>query len=717
MGQLTASGMDRRWVFSTALVLVCAPAIGDAPSSSSDPWRLRFLVEAGAEAMAARTPSSPTTALVMASVPGSAYLFDSEASGVPRRRAKLSVDPAAAHDAVVLADGSVVVAGRDGTLSRFAASGAAPLWRRELGERVASLAAGSGRLVASTWANRVWAIDAKDGRVLWKIELGAKAEAPALVDGDDVYVATKGRTLVALDGVRGLLRWKAALPGTALHSPALAIAPARLVYCGTWDGQLLAYDPANGRARWSTRLPARLAGAPLALPGGVAVPTEDGAVRAFADTNGAARWEAAGAAEGPASLVRQGARVIAVSRRLVAMDIETGARAASYPEGAREELGRRFAQAMIEGEKTYTEAEKRAIEENEAFAIEGAVFGNARLSPAGLAFGTEDGWLYLFDAETLRARWRYRAAATSSASPASSGARVLTAAGSELMAIDSATGATAWRRDVGAEIESVLPAGDDVAVVASGRLTFLRVADGTVSARPSGKLKTAASSASGAWLTDDGRQLRLLVRGSDWSEADTLDAGGETLPPVAHGDGWVIGTRSGNLIGVSAETAAGATGVRLVRRWTASAGEALAHVRAAGTCLVLQTEAGPLVGFDPSTGQARWRRPLPAAAEWSVAGGDLLSYENGELAVLDPCTGTKSLSRRVTSAPVISVRRGTDLVWLDARGRLHRVAALPGAQPAEWDIGLSPSRAVLADGGFVVKTSTGETGFLEISGW
>jgi outer membrane protein assembly factor BamB len=700
---------------STALLLVCLPAAAAATGASSDSWRLRFLVEAGAEAMAARADSTAISTVVMAGVPGSAYLFDSEASGAPRRRAKLAVDPAAAHDAVMLADGSAVVAGRDGTVSRFAASAAGTQWRRELGERVASLAAGSGRVLASTWANRVWALDEKDGRVLWKAELGAKAEAPALVDGDHIYVATKGRTLVALDGARGLLRWKVDLPGTALHSPAISVGAPRLVYCGTWDGSLGAHDPATGRVRWSTRLPARLAGAPAAVPGGVVVATEDGFVRAFAEA--APKWETPGVAEGPTALVRQGTRVVAVSRRLVALDADTGTRVAEYPEGAREDLRRRFAQAMIEGEKTYTEAEKRALEEAEAFTIEGAVFGPARVSAAGIAFGTEDGWLYLFDATTLRARWRYRAAAASSASPAASGARVLTAAGSELMAIDSANGALAWRRDLGAEIESVLPAGDDVAVVAAGRLTFLRVADGTVAARPAGRLKTAASSAGGAWLTDDGRQVRLLVRGSDWSEVDTLDAGGETLPPVAHGDGWVMATKAGNLSGLAADTAAGGTGLRLVRRWTASAGETLANVRSAGHCLVLQTQAGPLVGFEPSTGQARWRRPLLPSAEWSTGGGDVLVYENGELLVLDPCTGARQLSHRVAAAPIISVRRGTDLVWLDARGRLHRVAAAPGAQPAQWDIGLSPSRAVLADGGFVVKTSTGETGFLEIAGW
>lgn len=717
MGQNGAEALRNvRWRIRTALLVVCLPAMAGA-AEVSDPWRLRFLVEAGAEAMVARAASSPNGTIVMAGVPGSAYLFDSETSGAPRRRAKLAVDPAAAHDVVALADGSVVVAGRDGNLARFSAAAAAPSWRRELGERVASLAAGGGRLVASTWANRVWALDEKDGRVLWKTELGTKAEAPALVDGNNVYIATKGRTLVALDGARGLLRWKADLPGPALHSPALSVGTPRLVYCGTWDGTLLAFEPMSGRTRWTTKLPARLSGAPEGVPGGVAVATEDGAVRAFAEATGAPLWEASGAVEGAVALVRQGTRVVAVSRRLVALEAETGARAAEYPEGAREDLRKRFALAMIEGEKTYTEAEKRALEETEAFAIEGPLFGAARVSPAGIAFGTEDGWVYLFDAATLRARWRYHAAPASSASPAASGTRVLTAAGHELMAIDAATGALVWRRDIGTEIESVLPAGDDVAVVASGRLTFLRVADGSVSARPGGKLKAAAGSTGGAWLTDDGRQARLLVRSSDWNEVDSLDAGGETLPPVAYGDGWVIATKAGALAGVAADTAAGGAGPRLVRRWTANAGEALAGVRAAGTCLVLQTQAGPLVGFEPATGQARWRRPLAPAAEWSIGGGDLLVYESGELTALDPCTGTRHVSQRMASAPIISVRRGTELVWLDARGRLHRVAALPGAQPAEWDIGLSPSRAALADGGFVVKTSTGETGFLEIAGW
>ena len=719
MGQRLTHNFRSGWLAPLAVLSVVGRiAAADAP----EPWRLRFLVEAGAEALPAGPSSSAAETIVTAAVPGSLYLFDRDGAGLPRRRAKLAVDPAAAHDVVVLADSSVVVAGRDGTLARYTPGAPIARWRREVGERVASLAAGSGRVIASTWGNKVVAVSDADGRVLWRTDVGAKSEAPPLVDGDAVYVATKGRSLVALDAARGVVRWRAALPGPVHHAPALSTASVRSVYCGTWDGTLLAHDAASGRLRWSAKVPSRLAGGPHAFGGLVAVATEDGAVRAFEESAGAPRWESAGAALGPATLLTQAGavrapRLIVVSRRLAALDPSSGARLAEYPEGAREDLRRRFAQAMIEGEKTYSESEKRAIEEAEAFAIEGSLFGFAHLSPAGIAFGTEDGWLYLFDAATLRPQWRYRSAASSPALPATTSGRVLAAAGSELMAVDAATGAVLWRRDVGTEIESVLAAGDDVAVVAGGRLTFLRTADGTVAARPGGRLKTATPQGSGAaWLTDDGRQVRLLLRES-WSEADTLDLGGETLPPVTHGDGWVIATRTGSLAALAADTAAGGTGLRLVRRWSASVGEPVTDLRAAGACLVLRTQAGPLVGVEPATGETRWRRPLAPGAEWSVAGTDVLQYESGELALYDACTGTRQDSRRVEAAPVAGARRGGAFLWLDARGTLHRAAATPGAPPETWDVGLQPSRAVLADGGFIVKTATGETGFLEIPGW
>jgi len=317
-----------------------------------------------------------------------------------------------------------VLADRLGTVSLWAVPATGDLrlrWRRELGERVTSLGWNGGPLVfAATWGGRLTALSAEVGSAQWSIDIGGRAEAPAAADGGSVYVATKARTLLRIDTKTGLVRWRATLPGVALHRPAFVREPApgsasertRCVLVGTWDGQLVAFDVLTGRRAWSAALPARLASAPLVAPGLVAVVTADGAVRAY-DLTGHALWTTPGAADGPATLIWQESvgtapRLLSVSRLLVGLSPSTGERSADYPRGALADLQRRFADAMLEGEKTYSGAEKQAIQEQEAFEISGPLFGPARLfadasaSPSQLAFGSEEGWAYAFDAGTLR---------------------------------------------------------------------------------------------------------------------------------------------------------------------------------------------------------------------------------------------------------------------------------------------------------------------------
>ncbi|PYQ24197.1 MAG: hypothetical protein DMF79_02280, partial [Acidobacteria bacterium] len=460
-----------------AVAIGLAFLLYDATDASSRPLRFRWLVDLGAESLAASPRKAGASGRpIVISVPGAAYVFSVGPEGALHKRKRLAADASAPYG-VAVTDGGMALASKEGSIGLwgFSSSGDASLrWRRELGERATSVGWDGGDLVlVATWRNRLMALSATDGQSLWTADIGGRADAPAVVEGRDVFVATKAKTLFRIDAATGGVRWKVGLPGLVLHPPVLFGEKPRLALCGTWDGQLLAYDGLTGQVRWSVALPGKLAGAPIAGPGLVAAVTADGTVHSY-DLAGRPRWVQPGASEGAATLLllSPGGAVpslLAVSKVLVALDLATGARIADYPRAAVEELKRRFADAMLEGVKTYSEGEKHALLEREAFDVSGAPFGPARLFGAQVAFGSEDGWGYLFDAASLRPLARYRAGQPCSGGPVLAGGRVMAVAGEEIFGLDPSTGRVLWKKVLGAEAGRITGE-STLGIVAGGRV-------------------------------------------------------------------------------------------------------------------------------------------------------------------------------------------------------------------------------------------------------
>lgn len=123
-----------------------------------------------------------------------------------------SVDLASPPAALVADGDSVIVAGADGVLRRVAPTGV--IAERSLSERplpVVALAAGQGRLVASSVSGEVWIVDAADFTLRTRIETGQGAVWSVAFAGDEILTG----------GNDGLIRrW--ALDGTPLGEGATA---------------------------------------------------------------------------------------------------------------------------------------------------------------------------------------------------------------------------------------------------------------------------------------------------------------------------------------------------------------------------------------------------------------------------------------------------------------------------------------------------------------
>jgi hypothetical protein len=232
-------------------------------------------------------------------------------------------------------------------------------------------------------------------------------------------------------------------------------------------------------------------------------------------------------------------------------------------------------------------------------------------------------------------------------------------------------------------IDAVLPAGGTVGVVAAKRLALVQSADGTIAARHS------------------------------------LEAGGETLPPVSLDNAWIVGTRAGSLssVGMAAATDPPSAEARVETRWSAAIGEPILEMRAASPCLVLRSQAGELLGFDPSTREVRWRQKLLPGLPWTTSAGELHTYQAGQLKIYDACSGSLVSAHKAEAPPLAMSRRDTARAWIDANGKLHRSGVTPDAEFVQWEVGVWPTQAVSADVGFVIKTAAGEVGVIELTGW
>jgi outer membrane protein assembly factor BamB len=663
------------------------------------------------------------------------YLFSVATDGSLEKRLRLAADPSAPYGVAAM-DKGLALADRQGWVGLWmlpAGAKPAPRWRRDMGERVTSVGWDGGeRVFVATWKGRLLALAAADGRSLWSAELAGRAEAPALVDGSDVFVATKAKSLVRLDATTGAVRWKAQLPGPALHPPAAFGQRPRLLLCGTWDGQLLAHDVLTGRVRWSVTLPAKLAGAPIVGPDIVAAVTADGAVHAY-DAAGTMRWTAPDSADGAAALLRQApagaaTRLLSVSKALVALDPSTGARLADYPQGALEELRRRFADAMLEGVKTYSEGEKRAIQEREAFDIPAPLFGPARIVGPYVAFGTDEGWAYLFDAATLRPAARYRGGQPASDARLAGG-RVLAKAGEELFALEPLTGKVLWNRVLGPD-PGPITGEATLAAVAGGRVHALGASDGIPRWSLRGRFRSVASPFPAAstegplgipWLVDDGEgNLRALLPPGR-SVGEPVPAGGELLPPVAASErSWVAGTREGKVFGVAWEEAvpggaAPAEG-RLVKTWEVTLPERILDVRFADERVLVRAEAGSLASLEGTFHQESWRMRLAREDRVQVVphAAALLVLTAAEIRVHDAVSGEQKFQQKVPSPAGGADLLGTALRGLDRSGAAHQVEVQAGLTPETTDLGVPLAEATAVPGGFLVTTAAGEVGFVDM---
>jgi eukaryotic-like serine/threonine-protein kinase len=146
-----------------------------------------------------------------------------------------------------------------------------PLWHTTVGRAVrGSPAIAEGVIAVGTADRQVVLLDRGTGQILWRERLHGTIHGGPLLDGDRLYVATEASPdggVYALQLKDGHVLWNTRVGGV---EAALALVSDTL-YAGTEGGMVLRLDTADGKVAWRRQLPGAIRADPVPTPAGLAV--------------------------------------------------------------------------------------------------------------------------------------------------------------------------------------------------------------------------------------------------------------------------------------------------------------------------------------------------------------------------------------------------------------------------------------------------------------
>jgi outer membrane protein assembly factor BamB len=179
----------------------------------------------------------------------------------------------------------------DGTLYALKLATGEKLWALPISHSLWSTPVSNGKLLfLASLDHFLYAIDPQAQKIVWKTDLGgAVPGSPALsADGATLYVGSFASKVLALNAEDGRVRWTADTKSWVWATP---VVDGDTVYVTDIDGSIYSLGAPNGKNAWPDIQPDEsITGSPLILSDGVLVATESGTVFAF-DRNGGKAWD------------------------------------------------------------------------------------------------------------------------------------------------------------------------------------------------------------------------------------------------------------------------------------------------------------------------------------------------------------------------------------------------------------------------------------------
>jgi len=184
------------------------------------------------------------------------------------------------------------IAGTDGYLYALRQDSGAVVWRAKLNNSLTDATPSlEGQVVfVAMQSKAIAAFNAETGQMYWSFSVGEKIQAPPVVVGGRVYVASLTHLWV-LDAASGRVIWTfkhGASGWPTMGSPAIM---GNAVYIGLGTGtQLWALSLTNGHVLWSFDTGDRITSSPLVQGDTVYIATWQGKIFALNRSNGQLRW-------------------------------------------------------------------------------------------------------------------------------------------------------------------------------------------------------------------------------------------------------------------------------------------------------------------------------------------------------------------------------------------------------------------------------------------
>ena len=192
--------------------------------------------------------------LALAAAPGRAWTGSVAGSG---KKQRLGASP-------VVGGGMLFAMGTDGTVTAFDAANGARRWSQSFavsGDAANTVYGGGasfadGKVYITTGVGEVAALDAKDGKQLWKVKPAGPLRGSPTIAFGAVYVMTMDNQILALNAADGTLQWNevASTGQTGVFGVAAPAAGQGTVISGFSTGELVAYRYENGRQLWADAL-------------------------------------------------------------------------------------------------------------------------------------------------------------------------------------------------------------------------------------------------------------------------------------------------------------------------------------------------------------------------------------------------------------------------------------------------------------------------------
>jgi outer membrane protein assembly factor BamB len=196
-------------------------------------------------------------------------------------------------------------AGADGFVVAWDADSGHELWRYKTQPVESSPLLHGDRLFIGSWDNGVHAINAKNGRRIWRFQADNQVNTSAAYWRGRIFIGSDSGTLYALSAKTGRLLWSSG-SGTEFWYATPTVAYGR-VYIGNTDGTMYVFGAKTGHLLWARPLGSYIYGAAAVYRRKVFVGTYDGKFYALDAATGDVRWQiSAGGAVHAAPTVMNG---------------------------------------------------------------------------------------------------------------------------------------------------------------------------------------------------------------------------------------------------------------------------------------------------------------------------------------------------------------------------------------------------------------------------